>query len=217
MEVIAATICSGRAGDTGWPSVSPDNHATYDAEVVVEAQHHRFSVDDYHRLAEAAVLDEDDRVELIRGELIEMAPIGSRHAESLRRLHRALASVVGDKALVAVQDPLRLVDSEPQPDLLLLSPRPSGYWDAHPGVGDVLLVVEVADTSARTDREIKLPLYAEAGIAEAWLVDLVAGCLEIHRDPRLQGYRSITVARAGDTISPAALPEATVEVGPLLG
>ena len=185
--------------------------------MAVQAQHHRFSVDDYHRLVEAAVLDEDDRVELIRGELIEMAPIGSRHAESLRQLHRALASVVGDRAVVAVQDPLRLADSEPQPDLMLVSPRSGGYWDAHPGVADVLLVVEVADTTAGTDREIKLPLYAAAGVPEAWLVDLVAGCLEVHRGPRLEGYRSITVARAGDIVSPAAFPEAKVEVSPLLG
>jgi Uma2 family endonuclease len=177
---------------------------------------HRFSVDEYHRLAEAAVLDEDDRVELIRGELIELTPIGSCHAESLRRLHRALASTVNDRAVVAVQDPLCLFDSEPQPDLMLLSPRPGGYWDAHPGAGDVLLVVEVVDTTARTDREVKLPLYAEAAVAEAWLVDLVAGCLEVRRDARPHGYRSITVARAGDTVSPAAFPEAKVEVAPLL-
>ena len=185
--------------------------------MVVDAHHHRFSVDEYHRLAEAGVLDEDDRVELIRGELIEMTPIGSRHAESLRRLHRALASMLSDRAVISVQDPLRLSDSEPQPDLMLLAPRPGGYWDAHPGVADVFLVVEVADTTARTDREIKLPLYAEAGVAEAWLLDLVSGCLEVHRDPRPHGYRSITVARAGDTVIPAAFPEAAVEVAPLLG
>ena len=178
---------------------------------------HRLTVADYHRLGEAGILDEDDRVELIRGELIEMTPIGSRHAESLRRLHRALAAVVGDRAVIAVQDPLGLVDSEPQPDLMLLSPLPGGYWECHPGPEDVLLVVEVADTTARYDREIKVPLYAEVGVREAWLIDLVAGCVQVHREPSAHGYRSIIVLRAGDTVAPAAFPEAVVEVAPLLG
>lgn len=124
--------------------------------------------------------------------------------------------MVGDRAVVAVHDPLRLVESEPQPDLMLLSPRPGGYWDSHPGPRDVLLVVEVADTSARNDREVKLPLYAEAGVPEAWLVDLVAGRLEVHREPRPDGYHSIVLVRAGDTVAPAAFPEAAVEAGTLL-
>ncbi|MGH9063130.1 MAG: Uma2 family endonuclease [Acidimicrobiales bacterium] len=186
--------------------------------MAVELQRHRFSVEDYHRLAEAGVLGEDDRVELIRGELIEMSPIGSRHAESLRRLSRALAGAVGaDRAALAIQDPLRLPGSEPQPDLMLLAPRPSGYWDAHPGPRDVLLLVEVADTTVRYDREVKLPLYAEAGVPEAWLVDMVAGRVEVHREPRPDGYRTVTLARGGDRVAPAAFPDAKVEVAPLLG
>ncbi|PZS23451.1 MAG: Uma2 family endonuclease [Acidimicrobiales bacterium] len=185
--------------------------------VSVELERHRFSVEDYYQLARAGVLREDDRVELIRGELLVMSPIGSRHAESLRRLSRALTVGVGDRAMVAVQDPLRMPDSEPQPDLMLLSPRPGGDWETHPRPADVLMLVEVADTTVAYDREVKLPLYAEAGIPEAWLVDLVAARLEMHRGPGPDGYRQITHTRAGDTVAPTAFQDVMVEVGSLLG
>jgi Uma2 family endonuclease len=184
--------------------------------MAVPTEHHRFSLEDYHRLAEAGVLREDDRVELIRGELIEMNPIGSRHAESLRELAAALASALGDRARIAVQDPMVLEDSEPQPDLMVLRRRPGGYWLAHPGPADVLLVVEVADSSASYDRGVKLPLYAAAGVPEAWLVDLALGRLELHRSPTSNGYRDVTLAVPGDRLAPGAFPDALVEVATLL-
>ena len=179
---------------------------------------HRWTVADYHRLAEAGILGEDDRVELIEGELYEMAPIGSRHAGAVDWILSKLSEMAGGRAIVRCQSPIRLGErSEPQPDLALLRPRADWYRDAHPGPEDVLLVVEVADTTAGWDREVKFPLYARHGIPEAWLVDLEAGRLEIHRGPGPEGYRRIerlplAEARA---LEPEALAGARLDLSPL--
>jgi len=119
---------------------------------------HRFTVEEYHRMGQAGILSEDDRVELIEGEIVEMAPVGSRHAACVKRLNALLSRRAGGRALVSVQDPIRLGEhSEPQPDLALLKPREDFYAAAHPGPEDVLLVIEVAETSLEYDREVKLP------------------------------------------------------------
>src|ERR671938_544657 len=132
-----------------------------------------FSVDEYYRMGEAGILTEDDRVELIEGEIIEMSPIGSRHAACVNRLNTLLGRHLRQTAIVSVQNPIRLdAYSEPEPDVALLRPRADYYESGHPTPADALLIVEVADTSADYDRIIKLPLYAKAGIPEAWLVDL---------------------------------------------
>lgn len=142
---------------------------------------YRFNVEEYHRMAAAGILHEDDRVELIDGEIVEMAAIGSRHALCVARLTRIFLQRFGERAVVWPQNPLR-IDSytEVQPDLCLLRPPEGRYADRPPAPEDALLVVEVADTTVATDRRHKLPLYARAGIREAWLVDLVAGRLEVH-------------------------------------
>ncbi|MGH9117547.1 MAG: Uma2 family endonuclease [Acidimicrobiales bacterium] len=177
----------------------------------------RFTVDDYYRMADAGVLGPEDRVELIDGEIIEMAPIGSRHATCVRALTRVLSAQVGDSAVVSVQSPVRLDDfSEPEPDVALLRPPPDRYASAHPEPADVLLLVEVADTTQSYDRSRKLPRYAAAGIAEVWLVDLATGTVEAHRDPARDGYASVVVAGAPDTVSPHLLPGVSVEVADLL-
>jgi Uma2 family endonuclease len=135
----------------------------------------RFSVDEYHRMAEAGVLQPTERVELIEGKIVQMAAIGSRHAECVDRLNRILVQGIEDRGTVRVQNPVRLSDhSEPEPDIALVRPRPEGYADRHPGPDDALLIVEVADTTLTLDREVKMPLYARAGIPECWTVDLVA-------------------------------------------
>lgn len=150
---------------------------------------HRLSVAQYHRMGEAGIFAPDARVELIEGELVEMAPIGTRHASTVNRLNRLLVAATGKQAVVTVQNPLRLGDhSEPQPDLLLLRPREDFYAAAHPVATDVLLLIEVADSTARLDREIKLPLYARHGVAEVWIVDLDARLLLVHRDPAGDTY-----------------------------
>jgi Uma2 family endonuclease len=130
-----------------------------------------FTVADYHRLGEVGILGEGERVELIDGDIIDMTPIGSPHAGRIKRLTRLLAQAVGDQAILAVQDPVVLGDySEPEPDLALLRPRADFYTDSHPQASDVLLLIEVADTSLRIDRDIKVPLYARHGIPEVWIL-----------------------------------------------
>ncbi|GIW50689.1 MAG: hypothetical protein KatS3mg081_0044 [Gemmatimonadales bacterium] len=156
--------------------------------MAVQLMKRRFTVAEYHKMAEAGILGEDDRVELLEGELVAMAPIGSRHATCVRRLNYLLSRGVGERAIVDVQNPIRLSEySEPQPDLALLKPRPDFYAAAHPGPEDVLLVVEVAETSADYDREVKIPLYARAGIPEVWLVDLAGAQIETFRQPAQGG------------------------------
>jgi Uma2 family endonuclease len=174
---------------------------------------YRFSVDDYHRLGEIGVLGEDDRVELWDGEILVMSPIGSPHAACVSRFNRVLTMLAGDRAIVRVQDPVELNKwSEPQPDLLVVRFRADFYAGAHPLPSDVLLLVEVADTTLPYDRDFKLPRYAADGIVEVWLADLQADTITVYREPGPSGYGSATTARRGDVISPAALPDVTVAV-----
>jgi Uma2 family endonuclease len=181
-------------------------------------QPYRFTVEDYHRMAEAGILGEDDRVELIEGEIVEMPPIGSPHGGTVKAFIHLFSKRVGDRALVAAQDPVRLSDiSEPQPDLMLLRPRSDFYRGSHPTPADVLLLVEVADTSAAYDRSVKLPLYARAGITEYWLVDLERGVVEVHRSPGGDRYGEVQVFAAGARVSPASLPDVELGVTEILG
>jgi Uma2 family endonuclease len=177
-----------------------------------------FTVEDYHRMAQAGILSEDDRVELIDGEILKMTPIGSRHATCVRRLNRLFSMAAGARVIVDVQNPIRLGEhSEPQPDLALLRPRPDFYGSSHPGPQDVLLVVEVAETSATYDREVKLPLYARAGIPEVWLIDLSEEGIEIHRHPLPRGYQQVQHLRRGERLAPDALPDVSFAVEGILG
>lgn len=178
----------------------------------------RFTAREYQRMGETGILHEDDRVELIEGEIIEMAPIGNRHFACVNRLTRLFVQRVGDSAVVHVQNPVRLSDlSEPQPDLSLLRPREDFYAGKHPAPEDVLLLVEVADTSLAYDREVKLPLYARAGIREVWIVDLAGEKIERHTDPTTEGYRRIEQVRRGETLEPAALGGLALPVDDVLG
>ncbi len=183
----------------------------------VQVQRRLFTVEEYHRMAEAGILSEDDRVELIEGELVAMSPIGSRHAATVARLTTLLFPVRG-RGILWVQNPIRLgAYSEPQPDVALLRYRPDFYASAHPGPEDILLIVEVAETSADYDRSVKIPLYARHGIPEAWLVDLLEERIEIYRHPTPQGYRSLHIAHRGETVRPTALPDLELSVDEILG
>jgi Uma2 family endonuclease len=177
---------------------------------------HRFTVADYQRLGEAGILTEDDRVELIAGEIIAMTPIGPKHLWCLNRLTYAAVRAVGDRASVSVQNPIRLADDgEPQPDLAVL--RRQDGQDTVPTGADVLLVIEVADTSLAYDRGVKLPLYAAAGIPEAWLMDLAGEKIERHSDPGPAGYRSIAIAGRGEALNSTVLPALTLAADAVLG
>jgi Uma2 family endonuclease len=184
----------------------------------VQVRRRRFTVAEYYRMAEAGILGEDDRVELIEGEILVMSPIGSRHAAAVGRLNRFFSQGAGTAALVRVQDPIHLGDrAEPQPDIALVRPRDDFYAGAHPGPEDVLLLVEVADTSLRYDRLVKVPLYARMGIREVWVVDLDDGSVEVHRQPSPQGYGEVQRLRRGQRLAPLALPEVEIAVEDLLG
>ena len=186
-----------------------------DAEVVLHR--HRLTVDEYHRMAETGVLAPEARVELIEGELVDMASIGTRHAATVKRLLRLVTQAVGGRAIVSVQDPLWLSDrTETQPDLALLKPRDDFYAGAAPTGSDALLVVEVADSTSSYDRRIKAPLYAQHGVPELWIVDLDAGCVRIMRTPQDGEYRDVTTTAAPGRIDIKAVPGATVDLVALL-
>ncbi len=150
---------------------------------------HQFTVADYHRMAAAGILDEDSRVELIRGQIVDMAPIGAPHLNMVNRLTRLLPAILGDLGVLSVQNPVRLDDgSEPQPDVAVLKPRPEEYETATPRAADVLLVIEVAETSLDDDRAVKAPLYAGSGIPEYWIVNIVDRVVEVYRQPENGRY-----------------------------
>jgi Uma2 family endonuclease len=177
----------------------------------------RLTVDDYHRMGKAGILHEDDRVELIEGELIEMAAIGSYHFTSVNRLNREFSVQADNNYIVSIQNPLRLSRySEPQPDVVLLRPRVDQYADGLPGPEDVLLIVEVSDSTVAADRKVKLPLYAAAGISDAWLVNIPRRSIEVHREPRGSRYQQITVFRRGERIALLSLPDVSVAVEHIL-
>jgi len=186
--------------------------------MVMPLTYHRFTVDEYHRMGEAGIFHEDDRVELIDGQVVEMTPIGPRHAGCVKALVQILYRTAGDAVVLGVQDPVVLnPHNAPEPDIAVLRPRPHGYRARHPAPADVLLVIEVADTSVESDRSSKIPLYARAGIPEAWLVHLRADHIEVHRDATPEGYRSLRIAGRGETLSALALPHVAVPVADILG
>ena len=167
-------------------------------ERVAHVRPYRFAVDEFARMGEAGIFTEDDRVELIDGTVLEMTPIGPPHAWIVSRLTELLVTRLAGRAYVSVQNPIRLDrHTEPQPDLVVARRR-SGYTDRHPDADDVLLVVEVADSSLRHDREQKAPRYGRAGIPETWLVDLAAGTVTVYSDPGPDGYARAQVRRRGD-------------------
>ena len=178
---------------------------------------HRITADEYQRLGDAGVLAPEARVELIDGEVIDMAPIGSRHWSVVNRLHRLLQRAVGDTALVSSQSSMRLGShSEPQPDLALFEPRADFYLGGLPTAAQTLLIVEVADSTARYDREIKLPLYARHGIGELWIVDLEAALFRVYRQPEGERYREASETPSPGLVDIAALPGSSVDLSTLL-
>jgi Uma2 family endonuclease len=178
---------------------------------------HRLSVDAYYRIAQAGILADPHRVELIDGEIFDMAAIGSPHAAITSRLGRLFARALGDEvALVAVQNPLRLdTYNEPEPDVMLLRPRTDGYRASHPEAGDVLLLIEVSGSSLAYDRGVKLPLYARFGVPEVWIVDLLGIAVEVNRGPNAGAYASRERLTAGQ-LAPALVPGATIDIAALL-
>lgn len=171
---------------------------------------YRFSVEQYYRMAEVGVLAPEARTELIEGEICDMPPIGCRHSATVAWLHRQLSSIVGDRAWVVEQYPLRLSrHTEPQPDLMVLRSRRGLYSDAHPTARDALLVIEVSDSSWLYDREIKMPLYAAYGVRDAWLVDLGVKELNCYGSPHGGAFVEQTATAAPGML---AVPSLDVRV-----
>jgi Uma2 family endonuclease len=186
--------------------------------VDTELQRRRFTADEYHRMAEAGVFRRGDRVELVVGEIVEMTPIGSHHAACVDRLNALLQGSLAGRGIVRVQGPMRLdAHSEPQPDLSVLRSRPDFYESAHPAPGDVMLVVEVADASLEYDRDVKVGLYARAGILETWLVDLQNERVDVFTDPTPHGYRASGRIQRGERLTSYAVPAASFLVDEMLG
>jgi Uma2 family endonuclease len=179
---------------------------------------HRFTVDDFARMGEAGIFTEDDRVELIDGEIRDMTPIGQPHAWIVNRLTRRLVLRLADRAYVSVQNPLRLDGhSEPLPDLVVARGGEDDYADRHLEAGDVLLVVEVADSSLRYDLAEKMPRYARSGIPEAWLVDVAGGAVTVSTGPGPDGYVDRRVFRRGEEIASTAIAGLRVTVDEVVG
>ena len=168
-------------------------------------------------MIEHGILAENDRVELIRGEIIEKTAIGDTHAASVKRLNRLLGATFAGRSLISIQDPIRLIDSEPEPDVALLLPQADFYLSGKPRPADILLLIEVSDSSLEYDRQVKLPMYAEAGISEFWIVNLEDGWLEVYRQPTSAGiYNDVRYLHRGQTVDIAALSGPMIAVDDIL-
>ena len=175
--------------------------ATLPAEPVAVSRH-RLTVADFRRMGEVGILGPDDRVELIAGEIIDMSPIGSLHAALVDRVAGVFHQRCGSEAIVRVQNPLALDDtSQPQPDIAVLRPRADFYAAAHPGPADVLLVIEVADTTLAFDLDVKVPLYAAAGVPEAWVIEAASRRTHVFRRPVNGRYAERHVVEADGEVT----------------
>lgn len=183
----------------------------------IVAATYTLSVAQFERMIEAGILPENEHIELIEGDITEMAAVGKRHASRVKYLNRNLNRLVGDKAIVSVQDPIQLDDlSEPEPDIALLTRRDDFYRHQLPCPADVLLVIEVADSSLEYDRRTKLPLYARAGIREFWLVNLIEERIEIYTEPANGTYTKVAYIRRGEALISVTMPDITLDAEALL-
>jgi Uma2 family endonuclease len=179
---------------------------------------HLFTVDEYYRMGEAGILSEDARVELIEGEIIDMAPIGMRHALCVNRLNQLLVLLLQGRAMVHVQNPLHLGDySEPQPDIALLKQRDYSHDLHNPGPNDVLLAIEVSDTTLTFDRKVKVPLYARVGIPEVWIVNLQEESIEVHSQPDKGAYQQHQQLVRGQSVPIPGFADLSVSIDDILG
>lgn len=178
----------------------------------------RFTVAEYYRMAEAGILGPDDRVELIDGEIIQMSPIGARHAGRVSRAMALFVTALRERATIGPGNPVQLSDwTEPEPDIVVFKPRSDFYETKKATAADVLLVLEVSDTSLRYDLEIKLPYFALAGIPEVWIEDVNGDIVHVFREPSGDAYATSLEFRRGDSISPLAFPDIRFSISDLVG
>ena len=186
--------------------------------MAVQLTPYLFTRDEYLRMVDPGLLPEDSPVELIEEKILIMSPIGRRHRSGVDRLNRLFTGGLGDAAIVRVQSSVSLGDrNEPEPDVVLLRPRADFYAESDETPDDVLLVVEVADSSLEYDLHTKAPMYARYGIPELWVADLSHDQLLLFRDPAPSGYKTTRIVRRGESLSPLAFPSLTVSVDAILG
>lgn len=186
--------------------------------ISVQVTRHRFTVAEYERMGRIGIFSEDERVELVCGEVIEMPPIGERHAACVDFLTQLITLRLRRSAIVRVQSPVRLDEhSQPQPDITILKRRDDFYRHAHPGPEDILLIVEVSDTTLEYDMKVKVPLYARAGIPETWVVNLRGGRVKTYADPAKGAYQTLTSYARGDELQSRSLAALRVSVAEVLG
>ena len=186
--------------------------------MAIQLEKRHFTVDEYHRMGETGILHEDDRIELLEGEIVKMSPIGIRHVACVNRLTMLLTGRLGDSAIVSVQNPVVLSDiSAPQPDIAVLRRREDFYANSYITPADVMLLIEVADTSIGYDRAYKIPLYAKAGIAEVWLVDLQAGVVTSYNQPTPSGYKVVIQAQGSRALTSQSISTLSVSVSDITG
>jgi len=186
--------------------------------MAVEVHRKLFTIDEYHRMIESGILSEDDRVELVEGEIIEMAAKGSRHAACVTRITDLFYRYARQSAIIRVQDPVRIgSSSELEPDVALLRLRDDLYANSHPDGNEVLLIVEVSDTTIGYDRGVKLGLYARANVPEVWIVNLADEVIEIYAQPEGGQYKKSREARGGEEIMVWSVPGLVVEAGAIIG
>ena len=183
----------------------------------VKVQPRLVTVQEYERMVQSGVFPKAERLEMIEGQIVSLAAASASIASVVKRLDALLANGTTAQLLVSVHDPIRLARSELQPDLVLLRLRDDNYFGGPPSASDVLLVIEVADTSADYDRNVKIPVYGRGGIAEAWLIDLSARAIQVYREPGNDGYGVQKTVAAGDQLSPLALPDISLSVSEILG
>ena len=190
-----------------------------DVETMLEIRRtHRFTVEDYERMGEVGILGPEDRVELLEGEIFDLTPIGPAHAGTVKRVNHVLSIRLGGRAVVGVQDPVRLgTFSEPQPDVVLLRPRADFYAAVHPGAEDVLLLVEVSDSTLVFDRKRKLPIYARHGVAQVWIVNVNDRVVEVYRLDAGGTYAAAEILWGDDRLVIDALPDVVVTATEILG
>jgi Uma2 family endonuclease len=183
-----------------------------------EGRIHKYTAEEYQEMGKAGILTPNDRVELIDGEIVQMPPIGSSHQETVDTVNEMFVSRFAPVARVRIQGPVRFADSsEPEPDIMLLERRTGSYRSSHPQPQNVLLAVEVSDSTLRSDRAVKVPYYAHYGIQEVWLVNLPEDTVDVYRNPEGSSYQEITRLHRGETVSPLAFPDVTLDIGDLLG
>lgn len=179
--------------------------------MTIQLDQRLLTVTEYHQMVEAGILSEDDPIELLNGQLIKMSPVGSSHAACVEKIDELLKYLLRGKALVRSQNPITLSDlSEPEPDIAIVRKKDNYYADRHPIPEEVLLIIEVADSSLEKDRQAKLPLYAQAQIPQYWIVNLEKREIEAYDTPLNDQYRSRQLYLPGDEISITALEFATL-------